>query len=404
MPRWTANKVTSLPPRSSAYTDPNEVGLQLEVRARRDKPAARTFYHRYLWKGYSTRMTLGHFPETTLEQARARTRENHELIFKGIDPRKARPRRSPHSVLTRPATATKPRDEHSFEFLIAEFREHKLSARKRPEYAERILTKEILPVFAGRDIRTIKAREVIQLTDPIIKRGKKVMANKVHGLMSQLLNFAVQRGLLETSPVLARYRPGGTENPRERLLSDEELKTFLKGPKDCTRFERLASVIKILLLTGQRRGELTAAKWAEIDFRARTWSIPKENAKNGRETVVPLSDWAIEEFKSLKAEAEGSPMVLPAKKGSLDPRYLSQSMVNVRERFEKRGIEPFTLHDLRRTMRTGLAQLKVEPHVAERVLNHVQPGVAGVYDRYDYLPEKREALEKWEVHLKTLRA
>jgi integrase len=404
MARWTTNKIAGFRPSSSAYTDPNEIGLQVEVRTRNHKPPARTFYHRYLWKGDSVRMTLGHFPETTLEQARARTRENREHISKGIDPRRARPKRRSHNVTTLPTPTTTLKDEHSFEFLVAEFRKHKLSQRKKPEYAERILSTEILPVFGDQDIRTIKARDIVTLTDPIVERGSLVMANKVQSMLSQLFSFAVQRGLLETSPVLARYRPGGTEKPRERVLTDKELKTFLKDPKDCTRFERLATVIKILLLTGQRRGELTAAKWSDIDFRARTWRIPEKNAKNGRESVVPLSDWAVDEFKDLKREAEGSPMVLPAKKGSLDPRYLSQSMVNLRERFETRGIEEFTLHDLRRTCRTGLSKLKVAPHVAEAVLNHVQRGVAGVYDRYDYLPEKREALEKWEQHLRTLRA
>lgn len=366
----------------------------LEVRERKGKQPSRTFYYRYQHKGRPGKVLLGHFPQTSLDKARRLSGEYRELASQGIDPRMASPARY---------AATPTGDEHSSEALVNEFRQHKLSTRKKPEYAERILKKEILPVFAGRDIRTIKAREIIQLTDPINKRGSKVMANKVHALTTQLFTFAVQRGLLEASPVLARYRPGGTEKPRERVLLDEEIKTFLRDPKACTRFERLATVIKLLLLTGQRRGELAAARWSDIDFSARTWRIPRENAKNSRETVVPLSDWALEEFQTLKREAEGAPMVLPANKGGLDPRYLSQSMINVRERFQKRGVEPFSLHDLRRTCRTGLARLKIAPQIAEAVLNHLQPGVVRVYDRYDYVPEKREALEKWANHLKTLK-
>ena len=96
--------------------------------------------------------------------------------------------------------------------------------------------------------------------------------------------------------------------------------------------------------------------------------------------------------------------MLPNPNGAehIDPKQLSRSLAKCLERFEKRGIAQFTLHDLRRTCRTGLSRLKVEPHIAERVLNHVQPGIVGVYDRFAYLEEKRAALEKWAEHLKGL--
>lgn len=184
-----------------------------------------------------------------------------------------------------------------------------------------------------------------------------------------------------------------------------ELKAFLDDPKAATRFDRMSRVITVLLLTGQRRGELAAAKWSDIDFRAKTWTIRDEVSKNGKGHVLPLTDWVIDELKVLKAEGEGSPWVLPSMPGSatpLDARHLTRAVRKCQKRFKARGIGAFTLHDLRRTCRTGLSRLRVEPHIAERVLNHVQPGIVGTYDRHAYLDEKREALEKWEAHLNAL--
>ena len=284
---------------------------------------------------------------------------------------------------------------------------HVQPSRKRPEYVQALLAKNVLShaPWIGRDVRTITPREVVELLDGIVERGSKVMANRVAGTLSQMFRYGVHRSLLDASPVQLLYRPGGKEKARERSLSDAELKTYLKDPRACTRFERLERVMTLLLLTGQRRGEIVAATWRDVDLDARTWRIPDENSKTGRGHVVPLSTWAVEEFRALKREAEESAFVLPDPTGdaAADPKQLTRSLAKCRTRFRKAGIEAFTLHDLRRTCRTGLAKLKIAPHVAERVLNHVQEKIPGTYDVHDYMDEKREALEKWSSYLEGLR-
>jgi len=268
------------------------------------------------------------------------------------------------------------------------------------------LAKDILPTWSGRDARTIEPTEVLELLDGIVARGSKVMANRTAALLGQLFKFAIHRRIVTTTPVQLLYRPGGPERSRERILSDEELQVFLEDPIGASRFERLAHVMTVLLLTGQRRGELALARWSEIDLEARTWRIPDENAKGGRGHVVPLSDWAVRSLRALKNLSARSKWVLPTPDGErhIDPKQLTRSLAKCRSRMKKRGIAAFTLHDLRRTCRTGLARLKVEPHVAERMLNHVQESVAGTYDRYAYLDEKRAALEQWATHLERLRS
>ena len=399
---FTATRIAALP--AGRYKDPGQKSLYLLVRDRADGKPSRTWLHRIKVKGGDTYIPVGHFPETSLEVARDTIRNQRELLSKGIDPRRATPRRraapSPSTISAAPTG-----DQHSIEFLAHEFLERYIKPRhKRPEYVAGMLKKDVLTEWKGRDARTIKPREVIELTDRVVARGSKVMANHTADMLAQMFKYGIHRAIVESSPVQLLFRPGGREKPRQRALSDDELKAFLIDPKGATRYERLAHVIKILLLTGQRRGELTLARWRDIDFEAKTWTVPNENAKTGRGHVVPLSDWAAREFEALQRLANRSSWVLPDNGGDhhLDPKLLTRGIAKCQKRFQERGIAAFTLHDLRRTCRTGLARLKVAPHIAERVLNHAQGKIPATYDVHDYLDEKRAALSQWADHLKCL--
>ena len=172
----------------------------------------------------------------------------------------------------------------------------------------------------------------------------------------------MHRAIVDDSPVKLLYRPGGREKPRDRAFSDEELKAFLVSLDDACRFQKLPHVLRLLLLTLQRRGELALAEWREFDFKARTWTIPDTHAKSGKGHVVPLSEWAIEELQKLKVMAGGSRYVLPNadKTAPADPKYITRSVARCLKRFKKHGVAAFTAHDLRRTGRTGLARLGVK--------------------------------------------
>jgi integrase len=376
------------------------------VRTKAAGGASRTWLLRFKFKGEETRILLGHFPETTLDAARGEARRLRELADQGIDPRRARPRRrdrkSPLALSAMPASSSA---RHTIEHLASEFLERYVRpTRKRPEYAEAILQRDVLPIWKGRDARTIEPADVIDLLDRIVERNAPVQANRTAALLGQMFKFGIHRKIVATTPVQLLFRPGGKEKPRARTLSDAELTAFLADPYGCTRFPRLAHVVKILLLTGQRRGELALARWRDFDLDAGTWVIPDENAKAGRGHVCPLSLTAVHELRALKRASGRSQWVLPADSGDgpLDAKQLTRSLARCQARFKERGIAAFTLHDLRRTCRTGLARLKVEPHIAERVLNHAQQKIPGTYDTHAYLDEKRVALEKWEVHLKGL--
>lgn len=404
--RLTPSKLAELGP--GTYGDPAQECLQIRVRKKGAGGFSRTWLMRFKFRGKETRMTLGHFPATPLSEVRRQVQELREKAAKGIDPRKARPRRNPlpqRQVIGQPISS-EPADPNSIEALCSAFMaRHVLPFRKRPEYAQRILNSSALKYWKGRDARAITPIEVLEVLDSIVDGGSPVMANRTAALLGQLFKFGIHRRIVTDSPVKLLYRPGGKEKPRERTLTDVELKILL-SVQALPRWERMHRAINLLLLTGQRRGELALAAWNEIDFAKKIWTIPSERTKTGKANLVPLTDWALEELCALRRESEGSKWVFPGedRKLAADPKLLTRNTARAQERFKKLGVDAFTLHDLRRTCRTGLSRLKVSPHIAERVLNHAQDKIAGTYDTHDYLDEKRGALEKWASHLRELTA
>lgn len=384
-------------------TDPAVAGLMLRVRKTITRGTVREFRFRYKFKGRTGVITLGNFPGLSLGEARARASRFRDLLQEGINPRSAMNRPAPRAAVEIPPGE----QSHSIGTLIKEFTErHLRKRRKRPEYAERILAKELVD-WAHRDARTIKPREVIQLLDDIVERPAPVMANRVAGLLSQMFRFGIHRQIVETSPVQLLFRPGGTERPKQRALDDAELAALLANVDEVTkRAPRTGIAIRLILVTAVRRSELVFARWSELDLEAKApvWDIPKERTKTGVAFAVPLTSQAVDLFKKLKRGAGRGPWVFPAEdgKGAMEPKLMTRSLARHLDTFAEHKVQAFTIHDLRRTVRTGLAKLGIRPDIAERCLNHAQPGIVATYDVYQYLEEKREALTKWAAHLAAL--
>jgi integrase len=399
--RLTSGRVESLKARDHRYeiNDPACAGLQLRV----SDTGAKSWHWRFYWHGKRARLVLGVWPKTSLAAAHEKAEAARALLRRGIDPRRAGLTVAPRVKPDKPIEGGPP--GHSVEHLAHEFMaRHVQRQRRRPEYVQRILDANVLPRWGSRDARTIKPREVIELLDEIADRAP-VMANRVAGILSQMFRFGIHRSIVETTPVQLLYRPGGKEKPRARVFSEAELKAFISNLDDACRFQRLPHVLRVLLLTLQRRSELALAEWREFDFTEKAWTIPDEHAKAGKGHVLPLSDWAIAELQKLKVMAGGSRYVLPNadKSAPADPKYITRSVARCLKRFKRHGVAAFTPHDLRRTGRTGLARLGVKAEIAERVLNHARERIEATYDVHEYLDEKRDALEKWEKHLAALR-
>jgi integrase len=240
-----------------------------------------------------------------------------------------------------------------------------------------------------------------QLTKLAAEKGATV-ADHARTSLSTLFSWAMREGLVESNPVVATNRLLEPVS-RDRVLSDAELRDIWNACRD----DDYGRIVKLLLLTGQRREEISALRWSEVNPDTALISLPKERTKNNRAHEVPLSDPALAALPSprlgrdfLFGDGEGSFTGFSKAKAKLDARINSARA----DRGEK-PMADWRLHDLRRTVATRLSDLGVQPHVVQAALNHVsghKAGVAGIYNRSAYSPEKRAALNRWGEHITAL--
>jgi integrase len=252
-----------------------------------------------------------------------------------------------------------------------------------------------MPHWADRPIDTIKRRDVIDLLDDIAASGRPVLANRTLAHVRKLFNWALEREIIEMTPAAHITAPGGKEAPRDRDLSDDEIRTLWPA------FEEggypFGPMLKVLLLTGQRRGEVAKMRWTDIDLEAAQWNLPGEMTKNGRAHTVPLAPAVMEILQSLPRYAGA--YVFTTTGGERPVSGFSRSKARI-EKLADGEIPQWGLHDLRRTCASGMARLGVPSDHIGRVLNHAPKGVtATTYDRHTYLPEKRRALELWAAYV-----
>jgi integrase len=229
--------------------------------------------------------------------------------------------------------------------------------------------------------------------DPILDREATVEAARCFEDMRAMFRWAVQRGDLDHSPMEGMRKPA-TAAPRERVLTDDEVKKLWRGlPEALPRSLACQQIIKLCLLTAQRVGEVAGMTRAELDLKARTWTIPAARSKNKHSHVVPLSDAALAIIK----EAKGETYLFPDNgHGALSAHAIGHTIRLAQDRF---GLAQWTMHDLRRTAVTGMAKLGVAPIVLGHVINHrsvTKAGVTlGVYVQHTYQNEVRAALDMW---------
>jgi len=207
----------------------------------------------------------------------------------------------------------------------------------------------------------------------------------------------VERGYIDHSPCLGLRSPSKHVS-RDRVLTEEELRAVWKAAADMGY--PYGNLVQLLILTAQRRDEVANLRWTELDLEGCLWELPAERNKSKRSHVVPLGPLTCEIIDRLpKVHAT---LVFPAR-GTDNP--ISGFSKWKRELDARSRVTGWRIHDLRRTTATGLARLKVPAQAIERLLNHssgILGGVAGVYNRFDYLPEVRGALELWERHIGAL--
>ena len=371
------------------------VGLYLTV-----QPTGKKGWQvRYRHGGVHRRMTLGAYPVLSLADARQRAREALAAASEGRDPAEE----------VRAAKAPKQEDDRDkIKTLIGQFDKRHLAGLKSGRVVRRELDRHVVSQWGERDIHSITKRDVIDILDGIADSGRAVTANRVRAYLNKFLNWAVERDILPMNPAQG-VKPVAKEASRDRVLSDDEIRWLWQGC-DAVGFP-WGPMAKILLLTGQRLGEVVGMTEGELE--GDLWRLPAGRVKNGRAHDVPLSAAAlavldgvprIEGPRGLYFTTTGKTPVSGFHRAR-EKLHGAMAEAAAQERGAAVEIPPWTFHDLRRTAATGMARLGIAVRVTEAVLNHVSgtgAGIVAVYQRHDFAAEKRAALEAWASFLERL--
>ncbi|HKR16717.1 site-specific integrase [Rhizorhapis sp.] len=374
-------------------------------------------------RGEMKRLSLGAYPKVSLAEARTKAREVLEQAGDGIDPAAVK------------AEEVEQRQTRTFEAVLDRFVElyakpntkdgrwakaQEELAKKQAEAgagadaapvetakprkigrcpAERLLADHVAPKWRGRLIETITRAEAHEMLDEVIEESGASIAREVRKHLTRMFNWAADRGLIAANPLAGMQRPELGYVSRERVLTIEELGQIWAAAKDAAF--PFGDMVRLLILTGQRRSEIAGLERGWIHKEQRAVEIPAASYKTKRPHVVPLSapGWALVEalpkwnggdFMFTTTGGERPFSGFSKAKAALDAKIAKNA-----KKVELEPMQPWTLHDIRRSVATHMARLGVAQEHIERVLGHVVAGVAGTYNRYSYLDEKRAALEAW---------
>jgi integrase len=360
--------------------DDEQRGLGVRVTA----SGGKTFLAQYTWHGEKRRIPLGSCGAVSLAKARDAVRIVMGEVARGVDPASERKndaaearQQAAHKMLT-------------LDSLIEDWRSLHLVS-KRPSYAAaavralRIAFSRYLGLPAANFDRAL----VVRTLDAMARQGKPAMAASTAAYGKAAYGWAVKRGALTVNPFT--NLPVAPTIRRDRVLRDDELAAIWRATERGGAFD---NIVRFLILTGQRREEVAGMMWGELSDDLSTWTIPADRAKNGVAHIIPLPGPVREPLRGLP---KFSDFVFPGLRGAFSGWSKAKAALDARS-----GVTNWRLHDLRRTMATGLQRLGVRLEVTEAVLNHVagsRAGIVGVYQRHDFAMEKRAALEAWTEHV-----
>lgn len=358
------------PAKREDFRDKGTRGLQL----RSSPSGTKTFSFVFRLGSRMGRATIGKYPENELRFARSKADEFRKLVAQGIDPRvEKRTKRS--------------EEEMTLELMVHEFiEEYAKKKTKSWKQAESNLRLYLISKHATAPISTISRNHIKTILKELNNQGKKVTANRALAHMSKFFNWLVAEEYLQYSPA-DKIEKEYEELEREHVLRDAEIKAIWMAATSLSR--PYNAWIKLLLLCGQRRGETASIRRSQIVDGC--WHLSGSDTKNGRPNIIPLSRQA-EAIVDLLLEQNGNYLIKTDRIGDKPINGFSK----VKRQIEKlSGVTGWRMHDVRRTVSTNLTKLGVDRFILQKILNHTETGATKIYDRYSYMDEKREALQKW---------
>ncbi len=360
---------------------------------------------RYRFGGRNKEKVIGRYPDISLKDARELARNDRAKIQQGIDVASAKRRDKLKAI-----------DMHNVEGLGKIWMErHILPNYKHPQVVERVIRRHINPVIGKLPVEEVRPVHVDDVLTRIVAAGAPTVANDALRYLFRMFHFAVKRKWIESNPAYGfdLSDAGGPEASRERALDRKELETLAKAMRETPNFGRPNELaVWLLLAFCVRKMELLSAKWVDFDMDKGIWILQRSRTKTSASINVPITPPVRTWLDELKVHACGSEYLFPArrlvrKKESKAHRnrfeHISPDTLNVAlKRLNLPDIPHFTVHDMRRTARTLLAELGVDRFVAERALNHKVRGVEGIYNRHDYFDERQDALTRWALLLEAI--
>ena len=360
--------------------EPGRTGLSIRVAAAPSTLKTWQFLYRVIRDGKSVprRMPLGKYPATTLKEARRKLADAKRDKEHGKDP-------------ARTALNAKAEDHRAktvnviFDDYMADRVRGKLASAAA---IEGMFRRDILPAIGRMKAKDVRRRDLSAILVKIRGRNAFIMANRTRGECRRFFDYAIELELIEANPTY--LLKSTSEVARQRVLSPGEIGAFWNGLPDTDVPTLLQLALKFLALTGQRRSEVLAAPRVEFDREERIWEIPRERIKKDRPHFVPLSDMALDLLDQIK-EVAGDVKYLFPSPARPDRPYSPTYLSDVAFRKTKAlGLEPWTVHDLRRTAATEMSRLGISQNIIDRVQGRIERGTgARYYNRYDHLSRPR---------------
>jgi integrase len=331
------------------------------------------FRYRYRGRTRNLRLTKG-YPELKLAAARAEAEAHVKSLEKDIDP-----------AVVQVEETRKPDSAKS---VAEEWLKRAVEGTKTHGEVKRIVERDVLPCWPDKLITEIQRPDILRAVDGIVDRGAPILANRALSIIKRWFRWCEERGYVEVSPA-ARLRPPSNETSRERVLTQDELVEIWKASLKIKK--PWGPWFRFLILTAQRRGEVSTMKWDHVDRNKALWVLPAESTKSGRGHDVPLSVPALEVLKEASKFKSGTFVwTTTGGKKSISAYSKAKAAIDAaiqkeREKQDKKEMPSWTVHDLRRTVATHMAKTGVAVHVVSALLE-----------------ERRVALQSWADYVLSL--
>jgi integrase len=383
----TDMRIKALKPKARSYQLTDGRGLSVEVLP----SGAVAWRFRYRLHGKLEKVALGHYPDVSLKDARQKRDEMAGQVARGQSPAREK-------QLAKLALGT---NSSVREFAERYYTDVVLRSLKDPSGVRRYLDKEIFPAFGNKVLKDVTAADVQTLVFRKRDNGLEAAAAAIRNLIKRLFDYAIVRGAAQVNPALALPMRFITKaRSRTRTLSPDEIRVYLRCLYQSNIRRQFKLALHLILLTLVRKSELLFAKWVDVDLESGEWQVPAANSKTGKPHIVYLSTQAADLFRELKPLAGESEWVLPGRSSPAKPfarNAMNQALVSMAF-----PMDPFTIHDLRRTGSTLLHEKGFSSDVVEKSLNHTIGGVRGVYNRAEYSDQRREMLQFWADYVESL--